>query len=82
MEGVGQDDIDWFYQNDNTRVKDGLKALGKTDEPPIVLRAHDTDASICDEGSLPLYKNLYIMAKFNGEALTYENAPRHVGTTA
>lgn len=72
MEGVGQDDIDWFTKTIIPGVKDGLKALGKTDEPPIVLRAHDTDAPSVMKEALPLYKNLYTMAKFNGEALTYE----------
>jgi hypothetical protein len=52
-------------------VQDGLKALGKTEEPPIVLRAHDTDAPSVMKAALPLYKNLYTEAKFNGEALTY-----------
>jgi hypothetical protein len=56
-----------------------LKALGKTEEPPIVLRAHDTDAPSVMEAALPLYKNLYTEAKFNGEALTY---PRPRGTWA
>ncbi|HYE56688.1 MAG TPA: hypothetical protein VD996_17690, partial [Chitinophagaceae bacterium] len=51
-------------------VKDGLKALGKTEEPPIVLRAHDTDAPTVMKAALPLYKNLYTEAKYNGEALT------------
>src|SRR5690606_29962798 len=44
MEGVGQMDIDWFTQTILPGVKDGLATLGKTNEPPIVLRAHDTDA--------------------------------------
>jgi hypothetical protein len=70
MEGVGQDDIDWFTKTIIPGVKDGLKALGKTDEPPIVLRAHDTDAPSVMEAALPLYKNLYTEAKYNGEALT------------
>jgi hypothetical protein len=43
---VGQDDIDWFTKTIIPGVKDGLKALGRTDEPPIVLRAHDTDAPL------------------------------------
>ncbi|HYH55228.1 MAG TPA: hypothetical protein VD772_01370, partial [Anseongella sp.] len=51
-------------------VKDGLKALGETREPPILLRAHDTDASRVMEAALPLYKNLYTMHKYNGESLT------------
>jgi hypothetical protein len=70
MEGVGQDDIDWFTKTIIPGVKDGLKALGKTEEPPIVLRAHDTDAPSVMKAALPLYKNLYTEAKYNGEALT------------
>ena len=71
MEGVGNDDIEWFTKTIIPGVQDGLKALGKTEEPPIVLRAHDTDAPVVMKASLPLYKNLYTEAKFNGEALTY-----------
>lgn len=70
MEGAGQDDIDWFTQTIIPGVKDGLKALGRTDEPPIVLRAHDTDAPTVMRYAKPLYSNLYTMAKYNGEALT------------
>ncbi|CAM4024761.1 hypothetical protein SAMN06265348_101288 [Pedobacter westerhofensis] len=70
MEGVGQDDVDWFTKTIIPGVQDGLKALGRTDEPPIVLRAHDTDAPRVMKSALPLYKNLYTEAKFNGEALT------------
>jgi hypothetical protein len=70
MEGVGQDDVDWFTQTIIPGVKDGLKALGRADEPPIVLRAHDTDAPLVMKYAKPLYKNLYTMAKYNGEALT------------
>ncbi len=71
MEGVGNDDIEWFTKTIIPGVQDGLKALGKTEEPPIVLRAHDTDAPAVMKAALPLYKNLYTEAKFNGEALTY-----------
>ena len=71
MEGVGNDDIEWFTKTIIPGVQDGLKALGKKEEPPIVLRAHDTDAPAVMRASLPLYKNLYTEAKFNGEALTY-----------
>ncbi|MFN8349622.1 MAG: hypothetical protein U0X91_31775, partial [Spirosomataceae bacterium] len=70
MEGQGQDDVDWFTKTIIPGVQDGLKALGKTTEPPIVLRAHDTDAPRVMKAALPLYKNLYTMAKYNGEALT------------
>jgi hypothetical protein len=70
MQGVGNDDIEWFTKTIIPGVQDGLKSLGKTEEPPIVLRAHDTDAPSVMKAALPLYKNLYTMAKFNGEALT------------
>jgi hypothetical protein len=70
MEGIGNDDIEWFTKTIIPGVQDGLKALGKKDEPPIILRDHDTDAPSVLKAALPLYKNLYTMAKFNGEALT------------
>ncbi|HXO76233.1 MAG TPA: hypothetical protein VN824_13370, partial [Puia sp.] len=70
MEGVGQDDIDWLTKTIIPGIRDGLKASGRTDEPPIVLRAHDTDGPADMKAALPLYKNLYVEAKFNGEALT------------
>lgn len=71
MQGTGPDDIEWFTKTIIPGVQDGLKKLGKTTEPPIVLRAHDTDAPAVMKVALPLYKNLYTEAKFNGEALTY-----------
>lgn len=70
MEGVGQDDIDWFTKTIIPGVKDGLKSAGIKAEPPIVLRAHDTDAPAVMKAALPFYKNLYTENKFNGEALT------------
>ncbi|MES2773806.1 MAG: hypothetical protein V4722_06460 [Bacteroidota bacterium] len=70
MEGAGSDDVEWFTKTIIPGVQDGLKALGKKEEPPIVLRAHDTDAPLVMKAALPLYKNLYTEAKFNGEALT------------
>ena len=64
------DDVEWFTKTIIPGVKDGMKTLGRTDEPPIILRAHDTDAPLVMEKSLPLYKNLYTMHKYNGESLT------------
>ncbi len=64
------DDVEWFTKTIIPGVQDGLKALGKKQEPPIILRAHDTDAPLVMEKSLPLYKNLYTMHKYNGESLT------------
>lgn len=70
MEGVGPDDVEWFTKTIIPGIKDGLAALGKKEEPPLILRAHDTDAPADMKAALPLYKNLYTEAKFNGEALT------------
>lgn len=70
MEGVGQDDVEWFTKTIIPGVKDGLQAAGITNQPPLVLRAHDTDAPMVMEAAKPLYSNLYTVAKYNGEALT------------
>ena len=51
-------------------IKDGLKASGRTDEPPIILRSHDTDGPRVLHEALPLYKNIYTMSKYTGESLT------------
>ncbi len=65
-----EDDVNWFTKTIIPGIKDGLKALGRTDEPPIILRAHDTDAKMDIEAAKPLYKNLYTMNKYTGESLT------------
>jgi hypothetical protein len=65
-----EDDVKWFTETIIPGVKDGLAKLGRTDEPPVLLRAHDTDCKMVMEAALPLYKNLYTMHKYNGESLT------------
>ena len=67
------DEVQWFTETIIGGVKDGLQALGRTDEPPIVLRAHDTNAARVMREALPLYQNLYTMSKYNGESLTTYN---------
>ena len=54
-------------------VKDGLKELGVTTEPPIVVRAHATDMEAVMKAALPLYSNIDTMFKWNGESLTWTN---------
>jgi hypothetical protein len=51
-------------------VKDGMKAADLTEEPPVVLRTHATDATQVMPEALKVYGNLYTEAKFNGESLT------------
>lgn len=65
-----EDDVEWFTETIIPGVKDGLAKLGRTDEPPILLRAHDTNCKMVMDAALPLYKNLYTMHKYNGESLT------------
>ncbi len=65
-----EDDVEWFVKTIIPGVKDGLAALGRTDEPPILLRAHDADARAVMAAALPIYKNLYTMNKYTGESLT------------
>jgi hypothetical protein len=65
-----EDDVEWFTKTIVPGVKDGLKTLGRTDEPPIILRGHDTDPRQVIQAALPLYKNLYTTHKYNGESLT------------
>lgn len=65
-----EDDVEWFTKTIIPGVQDGLAKLGTTVQPPIVVRAHDTDAKMVMDASLPLYKNLYTMHKYNGESLT------------
>lgn len=61
----------WMTQAIIPGVKDGLKALGQTAEPPIVVRAHATDIEAVMKASLPLYSNIDTMFKWNGESLTW-----------
>ncbi len=65
-----EDDVEWFTKVVLPGVKDGLHALGRTDEPPVLLRAHDTNCRMVMDAALPIYKNLYTMHKYNGESLT------------
>lgn len=65
-----EDDIEWFTQTIIPGVKDGLTSSGIKEEPPIILRGHDTDAKRVMEAAQPMYSNLYTTHKYNGESLT------------
>lgn len=62
---------EWMTQAIIPGVKDGLKALGVTTEPPIVVRAHATDIEAVMKAALPMYSNIDTMFKWNGESLTW-----------
>jgi hypothetical protein len=65
-----ENQVEWFTKVVIPGVQDGINELGISQEPPIVLRAHAADANAVMHASLPIYKNLYTMAKYNGESLT------------
>ena len=69
MSGIDTD-IKWMTETIIPGIRDGLKASLRTDEPPIILRSHDTDGPKVLEAALPLYKNIYTMSKYTGESLT------------
>ncbi|MBN1763778.1 MAG: hypothetical protein JW860_00845 [Sedimentisphaerales bacterium] len=61
----------WMNETVIGGVKDAMKKLGKTEEPPIVVRAHAVgNVKHMVESALRHYTNLYTMAKYNGESLT------------
>ena len=70
------DDVNWMCNTIIPGLKDGLDSLAAKDpkyigyEPPLLLRAHDTDCKMVMDAALPLYSNLYTMHKYNGESLT------------
>ena len=52
-------------------VRDGMRTLGLSEQPPIVVRAHSVaDVPRMMESARLHYSNLYTMAKYNGESLT------------
>lgn len=62
---------EWLTKTIIPGVKDGMRELGITKEPPIIVRAHATRIEEAMQQALPLYKNLYTMHKWNGESLTW-----------
>ena len=67
-----QNQIDWLTKTIIPGVRDGMNSLGSEREPPIVIRAHavaEPKEKVLEAG-LEIYRNLYTMAKYNGESLT------------
>jgi hypothetical protein len=62
---------EWLAKTIIPGVKDGMRQLGVTREPPIIVRAHATRIEEAMQQALPLYKNIYTMHKWNGESLTW-----------
>jgi hypothetical protein len=62
--------VEWLTQTIIPGVKDGMKQLGITAEPPIVIRDHATDIDDVMKAVKPLYSNIDTLSKWNGESLT------------
>ena len=62
--------VAWCTQVILPGVKDGMRAAGLTDEPPLIIRAHATDPHAVMPAALQVYGNLFTEAKYNGESLT------------
>jgi hypothetical protein len=69
LQGI-DNQVQWATKVVLPGVKDGMKEAGLTQEPPVIIRTHATDATIVMPAALKVYKNLYTEAKFNGESLT------------
>jgi hypothetical protein len=65
-----ENDVAWFTRTILPGVKDGLSVLGIEEEPPVILRGHDSNPRLVMEAALPIYSNLYTMKKYTGESLT------------
>lgn len=63
------DGAEWLSQTIIPGVKEGLRELGTTTEPPLVVRAHATNIDEALAESLPLYHNIDVMEKWTGESL-------------
>lgn len=66
-------DADWLSDVIIPGVKDGMQALGLTDELPIIVRAHSSPIEEVMTQAKKIYTNLYTMRKWNGESLTWTN---------
>lgn len=62
--------VEWLTKVIIPGVHDGMRLAGLQEEPPVMIRAHATDPSIVMPAALKVYRNLYTVAKYNGESLT------------
>lgn len=62
---------EWLAKTIIPGVQDGMKQLGITKEPPIIVRAHATEIEEAMRQARPLYGNIFTMHKWNGESLTW-----------
>jgi len=62
--------VAWATQTILPGVKDGMKAAGLTEQPPVVIRTHAMDPYAIMPACFQVYSNLFTITKYNGESLT------------
>jgi hypothetical protein len=62
--------IAWATQTVLPGVKDGMRAAGLKEQPPVVIRTHAMDAYAIMPACFQVYSNLFTETKYNGESLT------------
>lgn len=62
--------IEWATQVILPGVRDGMKAAGLVQEPPVVFRTHAMDPEAIMPEAFKVYSHLFTETKFNGESLT------------
>jgi hypothetical protein len=65
-----QNQIDWCTKVILPGVRDGMREAGLTEEPPVIIRTHATDATKVMPAAFKVYRNLITMTKLDGESLT------------
>lgn len=61
---------EWFMDTVLPGIEAGLGREARSEDPPIIIRAHGADAGQVVMAAKPRYPNLYTEAKYNGESLT------------
>ncbi len=62
-------DAQWLTETILPGVRDGMRASGLKEEPPVIIRAHSTEPKSVVTAALKTYNNIFTMAKFNDESL-------------
>ena len=62
--------IEWATQVILPGVKDGMRAAGLKEEPPVVFRTHAMEPEAVMPEAFKVYSNLFTETKYNGESLT------------
>lgn len=62
--------IEWATKVILPGVKDGMRAAGLKEEPPVVFRTHAMEPEAVMPEAFKVYSNLFTETKYNGESLT------------